>query len=451
MNDPAEKAEILNGEEHRESRPKVQEIRDAVARLNASKGLSGSRRLKGFLEYVVEETLAGRGDAIRAKTLAMDVYHYPADQVIQRENVIRVDAGRLRRRMSDYYKGAGQTDPLEIVLPKGSYTPEFKLRVILQPAKRSPLSRQTFLLVTGLGSILVVLLASMMLSTWLDETPDQREVASSDNSNQKRTAIFETSPARLQAVNLAAEGRDLIFPAIEPNRLRAALLVFESAIALDHSYFGGFAGAAQIHALVALVSNDPDIVETSLVQATERANQAAALSPESAWSQSALSMVEFARRDWDEAKSLSDRAMKLDPDDPHLVEFDALISLFSGDFDRVLAVVGEVMKSDTGDSGFVFENALGSAKFHTGDFEGAVQTFEDAIAGGAPTGPVSVAYLMAAHYRLGNDAKAKELAGKYREISPQQGVEVLFSRLFKNPDDADQLAQAINGAKRLLE
>ncbi len=451
MNDHANQAESSNGEEYRKLKPEAQEILDAVARLNASKGLSGSRRLKGFLEYVVEETLAGRGDAIRAKTLAMDVYHYPSDQVIQRENVIRVDAGRLRRRMSDYYKDAGLNDPLEIVLPVGSYTPEFKLRSSPQPAQKPPVSRLSYLLAMGAAVILVVILTMMVVPHWLNETSRQRDATGFDNSNQKRTAIFEASPSRLQAVNLAAEGRDLIFPAIEPNRLKAALLVFESAISLDASYFGGFAGAAQVHGLVALVSNDPELVETSLAQAAERANRAAALSPESAWSQSALAMVEFAQQNWDEAKSLSDRAMKIDPDDPHLIEFDALISLFSGDFDRVLAVVGEVVKSDKDGSGFVFENALGSAKFHTGDFEGAIQTFEDAIAGGAPTGPVSVAYLTAAHYRLGNTAKAEELARKYQEISPHQGVEVLFSRLFKNPEDADQLVQAINGARDLLD
>ena len=184
--------------------------------------------------------------------------------------------------------------------------------------------------------------------------------------------------------------------------------------------------------------------------AQERADQAAALSPESAWSQSALAMVEFSRRNWDQAKMLSERAINLDPDDPHLVEFDALISLFSGDFGRVLDVVGEAMKADAGESGFVFQNALGSTKYHMGDYEGTIRTFEEAIASGAPSGPASVAYLMAAHYRLGDKAKARELAQKYRDLWPENPIEKLFRRLFKNPDHAEELAQAMNGAAQLI-
>ncbi|MGI9402184.1 MAG: tetratricopeptide repeat protein, partial [Rhizobiaceae bacterium] len=377
---------------------------------------------------------------------AMDVYNYPDDQILKRENVIRVDADRLRRRMDEYYNTDGQSDSIYIALPKGSYTPEFTSRRPHSP--KSGLFTSPFLLI-GLAVALMIAFVSYL--GWQANNSGNQTTVRSDNSGQKRTAIFETSPSRLQAVNLAAEGRDLVFPAIEPFRLKAALLVFESAISLDNTYFGGFAGAAHVHALVALVSVDPEQVKLSLSQAEERANQAALLSPESAWSQSALSTVEFARRNWSDAKLLSARTLELDPDDLHLVEFDALISLFSGDFERVLERVSEAIKSQPDDSGFVFQNALGSAKFHTGDFAGAVQTFENAIAGGAPTGPVSVAYLMAAHYRLGNYTKARELAQKYQELWPQQRVDKLFGRVFRDPDHAAELASAMDAANGLLE
>ncbi len=53
---------------------------------------------------------------------------------------MRVEAGRLRRRLSEYYREAGAEDPLEISLPKGSYVPVFKLRAERDP-RHTPLKR----------------------------------------------------------------------------------------------------------------------------------------------------------------------------------------------------------------------------------------------------------------------------------------------------------------------
>lgn len=395
-----------------DNQPSSEEIRAASIRISDSEGMSGTRRLKGILNYVMEETLAGRGDEIRAKTLALDVYGYSADEVTQHENVIRVDAGRLRRRLENYYNSVGQSDPIKIKLPKGTYTPEFVRQdnqAVVKSADWVGLSKnQIWRVAVGMG-----LTSLLVAGIWMMFPGNDKTSNSDGKLNLERKAIFEVSPSRLQAMNLAEQGRDLIFPAVEPGRLKAALLVFESAVALDDTYFGGHAGAAQVQAFASLLSGNPDAVNEAITKADEAAQKALALSPESAWSQSAMAMVEFSKRNWDRANALSDRALKIDPDDPHLVEIDALISLFSGDFDRVIKIVTDVLENADSDSGYVFMNALGSAKYHTGDYEGTVQMFEEAIADGAPAGPVSVAYLMAAHYRLGNTDKAKELAQKY--------------------------------------
>ena len=56
------------------------DIRAALARISAWDGLARSERLRGFLEYLVEETLAGRGADIKAKTIGMDAYGYTVDE-----------------------------------------------------------------------------------------------------------------------------------------------------------------------------------------------------------------------------------------------------------------------------------------------------------------------------------------------------------------------------------
>jgi hypothetical protein len=100
-------------------------IREALKSVAESKSFHNVERLKQILRYVVERHLAGEGPNIRAKSIALDVYSYLPDEVPDHENAIRVDIGRLRRRLAAYYSDEGKNDQLVISLPKGTYAPEF--------------------------------------------------------------------------------------------------------------------------------------------------------------------------------------------------------------------------------------------------------------------------------------------------------------------------------------
>ena len=110
------------------------DVRLALARVLASKGLARSRRLQALLEYLVEESLAGRGEKIKATTVAIEVYGRDESFDQQADPIVRVEAGRLRQRMAEYYREEGRTDPLMIEIPKGGYRPEFSQRDIVAPA-----------------------------------------------------------------------------------------------------------------------------------------------------------------------------------------------------------------------------------------------------------------------------------------------------------------------------
>ena len=74
------------------------QVRAALDSVLGSEAFDGATRLQEFLAYVVEATLEGRRDRIPAKQISEDVYGRPAGKGIDNENVVRVDAGRLRRR-----------------------------------------------------------------------------------------------------------------------------------------------------------------------------------------------------------------------------------------------------------------------------------------------------------------------------------------------------------------
>jgi len=108
--------------------PGQHDIRAALERVSSSAGFRSGRRIRALLEYLVNETLAGNQDRIKATSIAIDVFRRDEHFDQQRDPIVRVEAGRLRNKLADYYKGEGIDDPLLIEIPKGTYVPTFKLR-----------------------------------------------------------------------------------------------------------------------------------------------------------------------------------------------------------------------------------------------------------------------------------------------------------------------------------
>ncbi|WP_275168282.1 hypothetical protein [Bradyrhizobium sp. CSS354] len=91
----------------------------------SSQHFPASERRRAFLRFIVEETLAGRGDSLKGYTVALAVFGRKETFDPQADPVVRLEARRLRRDLDSYYVGAGRDDAVRIVVPKGSYVPYF--------------------------------------------------------------------------------------------------------------------------------------------------------------------------------------------------------------------------------------------------------------------------------------------------------------------------------------
>lgn len=101
-------------------------IRAQLDRILSSDAFADAPRLRQFLGYVVNETLDGRADHIKGFTIAQDVFKRENPVDAQDSTMVRVEAGRLRRSLNDYYLQEGQRDPVCIEIPKGTYVPLFE-------------------------------------------------------------------------------------------------------------------------------------------------------------------------------------------------------------------------------------------------------------------------------------------------------------------------------------
>ncbi|MBI4047029.1 MAG: hypothetical protein HY371_09430, partial [Devosia nanyangense] len=86
-----------------------------------------SPQLAHFLRYIVEAKLEGREAAIKAYSIAVDVFGRPADFDPQADPIVRVQARRLRALLEQYYQDGRMPHGVRIELPVGRYVPRFEL------------------------------------------------------------------------------------------------------------------------------------------------------------------------------------------------------------------------------------------------------------------------------------------------------------------------------------
>jgi TolB-like protein len=124
--------------ENHAMQPTPDEIRAALERVLASDPFATTSRLSRFLRFVVERSLAGEGDRLKEYVIGVEVFDRDERYDPRVDSIVRVEAGRLRTKLKEYYRGSGSADPVVIKLQKGGYAPEFGRRQVAIAVVASP-------------------------------------------------------------------------------------------------------------------------------------------------------------------------------------------------------------------------------------------------------------------------------------------------------------------------
>jgi hypothetical protein len=99
-----------------------------VEKLTNSHILRGSESLCKLLRYLAEHALDHPGVALKEYQIATEVLGRPVGFDPQSDSTVRVQAGRLRVKLAEYYAHEGPGDTIVVELPRGSYALTFHLR-----------------------------------------------------------------------------------------------------------------------------------------------------------------------------------------------------------------------------------------------------------------------------------------------------------------------------------
>ncbi len=92
-----------------------------IEKLVGSQILHSSESLCKLLRYLAKHALDHPGTPIKEYQIATEVFGRSADFDPQLDSMVRVQAGRLRGKLAEYYSVNGADDSVVVELPKGTY------------------------------------------------------------------------------------------------------------------------------------------------------------------------------------------------------------------------------------------------------------------------------------------------------------------------------------------
>jgi hypothetical protein len=147
-----------------------------VEKLAGSHVLHGSESLCKLLRYLAKHALDHPGAPIKEYQIATEVFGRSTDFDPQLDSMVRVQAGRLRAKLSEYYSTKGAEDGIVVELPKGTYVLSFHHRAGAGRPQANPQveserragdsHRKWFAATISLGVLLVLAAAAILGLLW---------------------------------------------------------------------------------------------------------------------------------------------------------------------------------------------------------------------------------------------------------------------------------------------
>jgi TolB-like protein/Tfp pilus assembly protein PilF len=119
---------MISGMDSSTAELSAEAVRAQLQRILGARGFARSERQRRFLTHTTEAVLGNHPETLREAALGVAVFERGKSFDPKADNIVRVEARRLRQRLEDYYADEGALDEVIIELPTGSYVPRFSRR-----------------------------------------------------------------------------------------------------------------------------------------------------------------------------------------------------------------------------------------------------------------------------------------------------------------------------------
>lgn len=96
-----------------------EDLQACVERLLQSDAFRNAPASRRLLRYLADQTLAGHADQLKEYTIGVDAFGKGEDYDPRKDSTVRIQIGRLRQKLIEYYGSEGKQDAFVLELPKG--------------------------------------------------------------------------------------------------------------------------------------------------------------------------------------------------------------------------------------------------------------------------------------------------------------------------------------------
>lgn len=148
-----------------------------IEKIVASSILHGSESLCSLLRFLAKHSIEQPGVSVKEYHIATEVFGRPADFDPRLDSTVRVQTGRLRAKLGEYYANGGIHDQLIVEVPKGAYSlvfhprpmtatttspqSEFRALAEARSAGAAPAPSRSWWLVTGILALALLMTVAL--------------------------------------------------------------------------------------------------------------------------------------------------------------------------------------------------------------------------------------------------------------------------------------------------
>lgn len=337
-------------------------IRAHIRRMSGSAVFARAGRMYPLLEYLVDAALAGNSDRLNQYRIATDVLGRDEQFDPTTDSIVRVEIGRLRNKLREYYESDGREDRIKFELPKGGY--RLRITIEAEEPRAGPFRRGVpHIALAGLAVIALVGAGGI----WLERVP-----------NAQPAAAPQTLTASPEAYDLF-----LRIPTVAPAE-RIELL--DRALAIDPGFAEAHAWKAYLLSYALINSAFGPALELpgeDLGQLVERhAREATALDGDVPLARVAIGSLYLFTWRWADARQIFERAAAVAPNEYRLLNY-VYLDAFSGRHDEALRLVGRLIRHNP-DNSTPLLSIRGLVLAMAGDFDAAAASLRDGISATTP-------------------------------------------------------------------
>ena len=184
-------------------------VEASLERVLSSAVFRRSDRHRRFMRHVVQAALDGRSETLKEVLIGIELFDRQLDAYDPRlDPIVRVEAGRIRAKLTRYYLSEGSGDPYGFDIPSGGYVPRFERRQLDQAQARRAIETYAvlpFATRSGVDADFAIGLADQIINL-LGRVRDVRVVARVSAVKARERDLDVPDIARLLKVTRVIDG-----------------------------------------------------------------------------------------------------------------------------------------------------------------------------------------------------------------------------------------------------